>query len=207
LLVHGLNENRGLGPATAAYWHVRTRRALQAEAERRADLHEPGAAAATLAGAMARGEDGAQVSEAVGELARRIRLPASARQLARGPVPLLSALGQIAETVSKDVDASHPLRLIADALTGKLDAMPATIVRDLQNEAAKHRRRILRPEQVAEVEVVGRPELRPDKLSALTAVVREAEAAEKLPPRSRERRLKPLRDALRGRPRPYRRRK
>jgi hypothetical protein len=141
LVLRVVAEGRRLDPVHLALWYDQARPFIQAEGERRADLHPAGSSAATLAAAMRSGDQGPHVEQAVNDLRRRVRLGGQSREEARRPVPLVEPMGQIVLTVAHEVDTSSPLRLMADALDGQLDHLPLAIARDLSNEMARLRPR------------------------------------------------------------------
>lgn len=113
---------------------------LQAEAERRAGAHEIGSLAATLSSSMREGRGDSETERLAEEALRTIRdavgMPLSARIL----YELMEKGGQVPLTVAHETAGMNAVGLAAAALSGKLDSIPASVSRDLANEAEEHRR-------------------------------------------------------------------
>ena len=137
LLIRGIAEGRGLVPFIVAAYFFEILPLARAELARRGAAHPAGTAAVGVAVAIQLGlTDAPQVEHAVEEVRRRIRLPSSIRRRRDQIEPR----GQIPLTITKDIDANDPLGALVMALEGKLDQVPDSVVRDLQNEAEMYRR-------------------------------------------------------------------
>lgn len=148
LLLRGFAEGRGFRPFAVADYFFAARAPVRAELERRAEGHTTGIAAAGIAVPKAPDRsDTLELGQAVEHLRRRVKLPLSAQGLAQRTDArrfhggsLVEPFGQIPVTIANEIDASDPLRAIADAIEGKLDLIPASVTRDLRNDAEHHRR-------------------------------------------------------------------
>jgi hypothetical protein len=143
LFCWGIEQGRGFEPALDAVRRLHVRARLQAEVERRGEVHRESLAAATVWGAMLNDEDGPHVVEALGTLTRRIGLTGLVRRYSTGPVPLLEARGQVPLTLQHEMRGEDVLAMFGEALGGAFGHIPLAVARDLQNEA----RRLYRSER------------------------------------------------------------